>query len=116
MRKSTSKIIASVSLSLDSFVNILCFTFEQIDLQSSSRETVRLAEELEALQSLRRDVGDGQQEEQQSSTDEDLKVGTVLFSHLETKPMAAFGLPSSSETDQLAAGEGGGLGRREGGV
>lgn len=58
-----------------SWVICLCFTtFEKIDLQSSSREKERLAEEVQTLQSLRRDVGDSQQGEQQSSRSEDLKV------------------------------------------
>lgn len=58
----------------------MSFTSEQIDLQSSSREKERLAEQVQTLQSLRRDEGNSQQGEQQSGTDEDLKVGTVMSS------------------------------------
>lgn len=87
------------------------FWFGQIDLQSSSREKERLAEEVQTLQSHRRDVDASQQVEQQSSSDEDLKVGTAKSSHSLTKPAAEFHstkcLASSSETGQLAAGKGG---------
>lgn len=75
-----------VSHSDSRLVSTACapFTFEQIDLQSSSREKERLAEEVQTLKSLRSDMGDSQQGEQQSSRKEDLKVATVILSHLVT--------------------------------
>lgn len=71
-------------------LNCLGFTFEQIDLQSCSRERERLAEEVQTLQSLKRDTSDSQQEEQESRRDAELKAGTDTLSHLVTKPIVVF--------------------------
>lgn len=68
--------------------------FEQIDFQSSSREKERLAEEVQTLQSLSRNVADSQKKEQQSSSNDELRVGTVILEYLVTKAIIWVSLPA----------------------